>query len=164
LSKTSADVRILLVDDNEPFRRFVASALHDQPNLHVIAEVGDGFEAVRQAEALQPDLILLDIGLPGLNGIGAARRIAELAPNARIILLTQESSTDMVREALSLGAWGNLIKVQAGKELLVAVEMVMQGSVLSAAAWTGTRIPPRRSSSDGVQITPSRPCIQLGPF
>jgi len=76
---------------------------------------------------MQPDLILLDIGLPGLNGIGAARRMGELAPNARIIFLTQESSTDMVREALSLGAWGYLIKVQAGKELLVAVEMVMQG-------------------------------------
>ena len=105
LRKTSADVRILLVDDNEPFRRFVASALRDQPNLHVIGEVGDGFEAVRQAEALQPDLILLDIGLPVLNGIGAARRMGELAPNARIIFLTQESSTDIVREALSLGAW-----------------------------------------------------------
>jgi len=141
LRKTSADVRILLVDDNEPFRRFVASALHDQPNLHVIGEVGDGFEAVRQAEAMQPDLILLDIGLPGLNGIGAARRMGELAPNARIIFLTQESSTDMVREALSLGAWGYLIKVQAGKELLVAVEMVMQGKRFVSSGLDGHENP-----------------------
>jgi DNA-binding NarL/FixJ family response regulator len=141
LRKTSADVRILLVDDNEPFRRFVASALRDQPNLHVIGEVGDGFEAVRQAEALQPDLILLDIGLPGLNGIGAARRMGELAPNARIIFLTQESSTDMVREALSLGAWGYLIKVQAGKELLVAVEMVMQGKRFVSSGLDGHENP-----------------------
>jgi len=141
LRKTSADVRILLVDDNEPFRRFVASALHARPNLHVIAEVGDGFEAVRQAEALQPDLILLDIGLPGLNGLDAARRIGELAPNARIIFLTQESSTDIVREALSLGAWGYLIKVQAGKELLVAVEMVMQGKRFVSSGLDGHENP-----------------------
>ena len=141
MRKTSADVRILLVDDNEPFRRFVASALRDQPNLHVIGEVGDGFEAVRQAEALQPDLILLDIGLPGLNGIGAARRMGELAPNARIIFLTQESSTDMVREAISLGAWGYLIKVQAGKELLVAVEMVMQGKRFVSSGLDGHENP-----------------------
>ena len=141
MRKTSADVRILLVDDHEPFRRFVASALHDRPNLHVIGEAGDGFEAVRQAEALQPDLILLDIGLPGLNGIGAARRMGELAPNARIIFLTQESSTDMVREALSLGAWGYLIKVQAGKELLVAVEMVMQGKRFVSSGLDGHENP-----------------------
>jgi len=127
LRKTLTDVRILLVDDNELFRRFVASALHDQPNLHVIGEIGDGFEAVRQAEALQPDLIVLDIGLPGLNGIETARRLRKLAPEAKIIFLTQESSVDVVHEALSLGAWGYVAKMQAGKELLVAVETVVQG-------------------------------------
>lgn len=141
LRKTSADVRILLVDDNELFRRFVASALHNQPNLQVIGEVGHGFEAVRQAEALQPDLILLDIGLPGLNGIGAARRMGELAPNARIIFLTQESSTDIVQEALSLGAWGYVIKVQAGKELLVALEMVIQGKRFVSSGLDGHENP-----------------------
>lgn len=119
--------RILLVDDNEPFRRFVASALYKKLNLHVVGEAGDGFEALRQAEALQPDLILLDIGLPGLNGLDVARRMGELVPNARIIFLTQESSADVVSEALSLGALGYVAKVQAGNELLVAVEMVMQG-------------------------------------
>jgi DNA-binding NarL/FixJ family response regulator len=95
--------------------------------LQVIGEEEDGIEAVQRAEALQPDLILLDIGLPGLNGIDAARRMAELAPNARIIFLTQESSPDVVHEALGLGVWGYVVKVQAGKELLVAVEMAMQG-------------------------------------
>ena len=127
LRKTLTDVRILLVDDNEPFRRFVAAALHDQPNLHVIGEVGDGFEAVRLAEALEPDLIVLDIGLPGLNGIETARRLRKLAPEAKIIFLTQESSVDVVHEALSLGAWGYVAKMQAGRELLVAVERVVQG-------------------------------------
>ena len=104
LEENSADtVRILLVNDNEPFRRFVASALYKKPNLHVVGEAGDGFEALQQAEALQPDLILLDIGLPGLNGLEVARRMGGLAPNARIIFLTQESSADVVSAALGLG-------------------------------------------------------------
>ncbi len=120
-------MRILVVDDNEPFRQYVASTLDDQKNLQVIGEAGDGLEAVQRAEALQPDLIVLDIGMPGLNGIAAARRIGELVPNARIIFLSQESSPDVVHEALSLGALGYVAKVHAGKDLLVAVETVMQG-------------------------------------
>jgi DNA-binding NarL/FixJ family response regulator len=115
------------VDDHEPFRRHVAKTLHEQPHLRVVGEVEDGLEAVRQAQILQPDLILLDIGLPGLSGIEAARRIGKLAPQARIIFLTQESSSDMAREAFRLGAQGYVTKVQAGKELLLAVDTVLQG-------------------------------------
>ena len=132
-----AEVRILVVDDHVPFRRFVSSTLSEQTNLKVIGEGQDGLEAVHQAEALQPDLILLDIGMPGLNGIEAARRIGELAPNARIIFLTQESSADVVREAFSLGAWGYVIKVQAGEELLIAVESVMQSKQFRSAGLDG---------------------------
>jgi DNA-binding NarL/FixJ family response regulator len=73
--------------------------------LQVICEVADGWEAVQKAEELKPDLILLDIGLPTLNGIEAARQIRKLAPESRIVFLTQESSPDVVQEALSLGAW-----------------------------------------------------------
>ena len=132
-----AEVRILVVDDHEPFRRFVSSTLSEQTNLNVIGEGQDGLEAVHQAEALQPDLILLDIGMPGLNGIEAARRIGELAPNARIIFLTQESSPDVVREAFSLGAWGYVVKVQAGDELLIAVESVLQGKQFRSSGLDG---------------------------
>jgi DNA-binding NarL/FixJ family response regulator len=132
-----AQVRILVVDDHEPFRRFVSSTLSEQTNLRVIGEVADGLEAVHQAEALQPDLILLDIGLPRLNGIDAARRIRELAPSARIIFLTQESSADVVREAFSLGAWGYVIKIQAGQELLIAVESVMQNKQFRSSVLDG---------------------------
>ena len=122
-----AKVRILVADDNERFRRYVSSMLLDRQNLNVIGEASDGLEAVQRAEALQPDLILLDIGMPGLNGLDAARRMGELAPNAKIIFLTQESSPDMVHEALSLGAWGYVAKIRAGTELLIAVELVTQG-------------------------------------
>jgi len=130
-------VRILVVDDNEPFRQFVASMLRERQNLNVIGEACDGLEAVQQAEALQPDLILLDIGLPDLNGLDAARQIRKLAPNAKIIFLTQESSPDVVGEALGLGAWGYVAKVRAGRELLVAVEMVMQGQRFVSSSLNG---------------------------
>jgi DNA-binding NarL/FixJ family response regulator len=136
-------VRILVVDDNEPFRQFVASMLRDRENLNVIGEAGDGLEAVKRAEALQPDLILLDIGLPELNGLEAARQIGNLAPKARIIFLTQESASDVIDEALSLGAWGYVAKVQAGRELLVAMEMVMQGQRFVSSSLNGQKNPNR---------------------
>ena len=126
-----------MVDDNEPFRRFIASTLGDRQNFNVIGEACDGLEAVQRAEALQPDLILLDIGMPGLNGLDAARQISKLVPNARIIFLTQESASDVVGEALSLGAWGYVAKVQAGRELLDAVEMVMQGQRFVSSSLNG---------------------------
>jgi DNA-binding NarL/FixJ family response regulator len=138
-----ARVRILVVDDNEPFRQFVASMLRDRENLNVIGEAGDGLEAVKRAEALQPDLILLDIGLPELNGLEAARQIGNLAPKARIIFLTQESASDVIDEALSLGAWGYVAKVQAGRELLVAMEMVMQGQRFVSSSLNGHKNPNR---------------------
>ncbi len=134
-------MRVLVVDDNEPFRRFVASALREWLNLNVIGEAGDGLEAVQRAEALQPDLILLDIGMPELNGLEAAQQIRKLVPNARIIFLTQESASDVVGEALSLGAWGYVAKIQAGRELLVAVETVMQGQRFVSSSLNGTCTP-----------------------
>jgi DNA-binding NarL/FixJ family response regulator len=137
-TKTSdGKVRILVVEDNEPFRRFIASTLRDRKNFNVIGEACDGLKAVQQAEALQPDLILLDIGMPELNGLDAARQISHLAPNARIIFLTQESSPDVVGEALSLGAWGYVAKVQAGRELLDAVEKVMRGQRFVSSSLNG---------------------------
>jgi DNA-binding NarL/FixJ family response regulator len=123
----NSHVRILLVDDHEPFRRYIFSMLGENATMQVVGEAGDGLEAVQQAKVLQPDVILLDIGLPGINGIEAARLIGETANKARIIFLTQESSPDVVQEALNLGAWGYITKAQAGTELLPAVEVVSRG-------------------------------------
>ena len=123
----NVQIRVLVVDDHEPFRRLVCSMLQEQASVQVVGEVQDGLEAVRQAELLQPDLILLDIGLPGLNGIEAARRIGKVASAARIIFLTQECVPDVVKEAFRLGAWGYVIKARAGAELLAAVEAVSHG-------------------------------------
>jgi DNA-binding NarL/FixJ family response regulator len=119
-------VRVLLVEDFEPFRRFIHTTLQES-ELQIIAEVSDGLEAVSKAEELQPDLILLDIGLPGLNGIEAARRIRTLSPQSKIIFVTQESSADVIEEALGLGAVGYVVKAHAASDLLAAVEAVREG-------------------------------------
>jgi len=120
-------VRILLVDDFKPWRRFVSLLLQGKPELQVVGEASDGLEAVQKAAELKPDLILMDIGLPTLNGIEAARQIRELAPESKIIFVSQESSADVVQEALSLGALGYVVKAQAVSDLLAAVDAVMSG-------------------------------------
>ena len=120
-------VRVLVVDDYEPVRRFVCSTLQQTPDLQIVGEAADGLEAVRKAEELQPDLIVLDIGLPTLKGIEAARRIRNLSPKSKILFVSLESSADVVQEALRVGALGYVLKVDAGIELLAAVEAVRQG-------------------------------------
>jgi len=122
-----SSVRVLVVDDFEPFRRFICKTLAKRPNLKVVCEVSDGLEAVQKAEELQPDLIFLDIGLPTLNGIAAAREIRTLAPESKIIFVSQESSPDLVHEALNLGARGYVLKTTAGSDLLAAVDAVLDG-------------------------------------
>jgi len=122
-----SSIRVLVVDDYEPFRRFVCSTLRKRPAFQIVGEASDGAEAVRQAEELKPDLILLDIGLPTLNGMAAARQIRKLAPDSKIIFVSQESSPDLVQEALSLGARGYVAKTRAASDLLAAVEEVLEG-------------------------------------
>jgi DNA-binding NarL/FixJ family response regulator len=118
-------IHVLIVDDFEPWRRFVCSALANHPELQVIAEASDGLMAVQKAEELQPDLILLDIGLPALNGIEAARRIRKLS-NSRILFISEHRSADLAKEAMRAGAHGFLVKSDAGSELLPAVTAVLE--------------------------------------
>lgn len=121
-----SSIRVLVVDDFEAWRRFVCSTLGKKPELQVVGEASDGSEAVRKAAELQPDLIVLDLGLPTLNGIDAARQIRKLSPESKIVFLSQECSPEVVQEALSVGALGYVVKVNAGNELLAAVEAVLQ--------------------------------------
>jgi DNA-binding NarL/FixJ family response regulator len=126
-----------VVEDSEPFRRFICSTLGKRPDWQVIGEASDGLEAVHKAEELQPDLILLDIGLPSLNGIEAARRIRKLSSKSKILFVSQESSVDVVQETFSLGALGYIVKTHAGSELLAAVEAVCQGRRFVSAGLSG---------------------------
>jgi DNA-binding NarL/FixJ family response regulator len=101
--------------------------LQTRLELRILAEAADGLEAVQKAQELKPDLILLDIGLPTLNGIEAARQIRKFAPESKIIFVSQESSADIVQEALSLGTCGYVVKSQAQSDLLAAVDAVLEG-------------------------------------
>ncbi len=135
-------MRVLVVDDFEPFRRFVRSTLAKMQNLKVIGEASDGLEAVQKAEALKPDLIVLDIGLPTFNGIEVARQIRKSRPECKILFMSQESSAAVAQEAFSQGAMGYVVKANAGSELSAAVEAVCRGGrfvskQLSGHNWAG---------------------------
>jgi DNA-binding NarL/FixJ family response regulator len=120
-------MRVLVVEDFAPFCEFVRSTLAERPDVQVIGEVADGLEAVQKAELLEPNLVLLDIGLPTLNGIEAARQISKLAPKSKIIFVSQESSREVVQAALNVGAWGYVVKTKAAIDLLAAVDAVFEG-------------------------------------
>src|SRR6202158_261537 len=126
-------IRILVVDDFEPWRRFVALALQKHSHLQIVFEASDGLKAVQKAEELQPDLILLYIGLPTLNGIEAARRIRSLAPNAKILFWSENNSSDIAEAALHTGGRGYVIKSDAGRELLPAIRAVVEGKQFVSA-------------------------------
>jgi DNA-binding NarL/FixJ family response regulator len=110
--------------------------------LEVIAEASDGLEAVLVAGQLQPDLILLDIGLPKLNGIEAARRIRKLCPETKIVFLSQESSADVIEEALNSGGTGYVAKTNAGSELLDAIDAIRTGGQFVGTDCRVTLVPP----------------------
>ena len=127
-------IRILVVDDYEPVRRFLCSELSRHPQMQIISEASDGLEAVQIAQDLRPDLILLDIGLPRLNGIEAARRIRRLSPDSKILFVSQQSSPDLVQAALDTGAVGYVVKSDAASELLPAVEAVLRGKLFVSSS------------------------------
>src|SRR5205085_4956527 len=130
-------VRVLVVDDCDLWREFSVSTLEAQPEFQVIGEAADGLAAVQTAEELKPDLILLDIGLPKLNGIQAARQIRRVSPKSKILFLSENRSRDIAEEALRTGAYGYLTKSSLGSELLLAIEEVLQGKQFVTAMLTG---------------------------
>ena len=132
--------RVLVVDDSERWRNFISSALQKQSALEVIGRASDGLEAVHQAQDLQPDLILMDIGLPTLNGIEAARRIRKASPRSKILFVSENRSEDIAEAALSTGAGGYVVKSDAASELLPAVEAILQGKQFVSASLTGLTV------------------------
>jgi CheY-like chemotaxis protein len=129
--------RVLVVDDYEPWCRYISSTLHDSTRFQIVGEVSDGAEAVQHAAALRPDLILLDIGLPTLNGIEAAHRILDNDRGARILFVSEHRSWDVAEAALGAGARGYVIKSDAGRELLPAMHAIVNGRRFVGAALAG---------------------------
>jgi DNA-binding NarL/FixJ family response regulator len=123
----NSPVCVLVVDDYEPWRqRIRISTLRWMPHTRVV-EASDGLEAVQIAPELSPDLVLLDIGLPNLNGIEVAHHLSKTVPDAKVIFLSQETDGEVVRTALSNGAKGYVVKIDAESELLPAMEAVLRG-------------------------------------
>ena len=120
-------IRVLIVDDYEPWRRFTRLALLAHEQLQVVGEASEGLEAVEKAQQLQPDLILLDIGLPKLNGMEAGRRIRDLSPTSKILFVSGNRAWYLAQEALRLGGSGYVVKSGAASELLAAIWVVLGG-------------------------------------
>ena len=118
---------MLLVDDNKHFRQLVFLMLQKKPGVHVIGQAADGLEGVQKAENLKPDLVLLDIGLPKLDGINASRLIRKRSPQSKIVFLTVEIDLDVVNAALDAGALGYIIKSRTQSDSMQALEAVLEG-------------------------------------
>ena len=129
--------RVLVVDDHEDWRRRLSAAVRKRPETHVIGEAADGPDAVRIAQQQCPDLILLDIGLPTLNGIEAARQIRDCSPASKILFVTENRSFELVQEALHTGGEGYVIKSDAGSELLTAMDTVLEGGHFLSSSLEG---------------------------
>jgi len=134
-------IRTAVVEDFEPFRRFIWSTLKNRTGLRVICELADGLEAVEQISQLRPDLVLLDIGLPGLDGINVAREIRCRSPKTKILFLTLESSAGMIKEALSNGASAYVLKIDARRELITAIDAVLQGKLFLSSSISNHCLP-----------------------
>jgi two-component system, NarL family, invasion response regulator UvrY len=135
-------VRVLVVDDHDVVRRSICSLLSRESSLDVVCETATGEDAVIKAQEQQPDLILLDIGLPGISGVEAARQIRRLSPLSKILFLSQYDFLHMATAALKVGCHGYVTKIDAGAELLKAIESVLNGSRFVSQrirdqGWTG---------------------------
>jgi DNA-binding NarL/FixJ family response regulator len=138
---------VLVVEDYEPFRRFICSTLEKRPELQIVGEASDGLEAVKKAWDLQPNLVLLDIGLPTINGIEAAHRISRLVPGAIILFVSQNGDPEVVAAALSNGAKGYVRKQKANTELLHAVETVLRGDRFVSRGFHTEEVPQAKPQS-----------------
>jgi DNA-binding NarL/FixJ family response regulator len=126
--------RVLVADDYEPWRRQIDEVIRDHPQWQIAGEASNGFDAVAKARALAPDLILLDISLPGLNGIDAARQILTFAREARILFMSEHRSWDIISAAMLAGARGYIAKMEVGRDLMSAMEAIVDGRRVVSAA------------------------------
>jgi DNA-binding NarL/FixJ family response regulator len=127
-------IRVLLADDHTLVRAGIRGLLKDLENVEVVGEAGDGQEAVRLAESLRPDVVLLDVGMPGLNGLEVAGRLATLDASMRVVILSMHTSEEYVLRALRAGCAGYLLKGSAVSELELAVRAVARGETYLSPA------------------------------
>ncbi len=152
-------IRVLVVDDQELIREGLALILSAQPDMEIVGEAADGVDAVSRARSLEPDVVLMDVRMPNIDGITATRRILRDQPNCRILVLTTFGADDAVINALRAGASGFLLKDAPRRSLVAAVRAVAEGEVLLDADVVGRlveglQVPPATSSSALEVLTP----------
>ena len=121
-------VRVLVVDDHDQWRRYIVLALGTKPAIQIVGEAEDGKTGIQRAKEHQPDLVILDLGLPDLSGIEVARQIKLLSPKTKIVFLTMHNSQEIIDAALGAGAYGYVLKSMAASDLLAAVEAALIGN------------------------------------
>ncbi len=150
-------IRILLVDDHAVVRQGFRMILGAQPDMEIVGEAGNGREAISQAAELQPDVVVMDVAMPELNGIEATRRIAESSPRARVLALSMHKDSVYVREILRAGAKGYLLKESIDVDLLTAVRAVAKGDgYLSPAVSEAVLTDYRKHVTDPLDLLSSR--------
>src|SRR3972149_92400 len=122
-------IRVLLADDHAVMRSGLRLLIDSQADLHVVGEAGDGLQAIDQAAALQPDVIFLDLTMPRLDGLSSLKQIRERAPQTHVLILTMHADEQYLREALSRGAAGYVVKQAADQEVLSAIRSVLRGEM-----------------------------------
>lgn len=132
--KLLSNVRVLVVDDYAPWMSFVSAALAANPQFQVIGEAGDGLTALQKVAELNPDLVVLDIGLPDISGIRVAQQIRDMSPNIRVLFLSENTAPEVVRAALCTGAQGYVVKSSAARELLPALDALLLDCYFVSAA------------------------------
>jgi DNA-binding NarL/FixJ family response regulator len=151
-------LKVLVADDHEVVRNGVKCLLEAQPGWQVMAEASNGREAVEKAKRLKPDVAVLDIGMPSLNGLEAARQMLKNDPNIKIVILTMHESENLIREVLKVGARGYVSKTDAIRDLVAAINAVRSGvtfftakvaevlleGYLDKGGTTDTRLTPRQ--------------------
>jgi len=133
------EVRVLVVDDFKEWREIVRVALRTKLGLHLFEEAADGLEAVQKAQEMQPDIVVLDIGLPMLNGIEVARHIRRISAKSKVVFLTENPSRDITEAALQDGASGYVVKSAFASELIPAIQAVLEGRQFLSAKLTALK-------------------------
>lgn len=133
----SASIRILIVDDHSVLRAGIRALLDVQPDFEVVGEAGNGQEALARVRELQPDIVLMDIGMPGMDGLVATREIKSFQPDTKILILTQHENKEYVLPSLRIGASGYVLKRADGDELLQAIRRLFAGEMFFDPRVTG---------------------------
>lgn len=162
-----APLRLMLVDDHEVVRRGLAALLESSAGWEIVGEAADGRSAVTLAEEVQPDVVVMDVGMPELNGFEATRQILKVRPQIEVLILTMHDGEQLVREVIDAGARGYVLKSDAGRHLVAAVHSLARHqpyftSEIAARVYAETRQPRRRGRPPVIGLTPrEREVLQL---